>query len=151
MDFARILLGFCTDFARIWRRFCPNFLRILYGFCADYARILRGLCVVSPGFSHISPASLLGFCVDFMQILPGFCTNFVRILRGFRAGFCEDLAEILCKMFCVDFARMMRGFCQSFDLPIFESYKKEHQLQCSQFEKKTNQSQFLFKSMFNFL
>ena len=35
--------------------------------------------------------------------------------------------------------------------PIFESYKKEHQLQCSQFEKKTNQSQFLFKSMFNFL
>ena len=27
---------------------------------------------------------------------------------------------------------------------------KEHQLQCSQFKKKTNQSQFLFKSMFNF-
>ena len=73
--------------------------------------ILCKLCSDFPGFSHISPASMLGFCADFTLILRGFCLDFAPEFARFCVNFAQDFVTNL-QGLCTDFVQnVLSGFC----------------------------------------
>ena len=117
LDFARILLGRCSDFARVLFGFREGVIRIYLGlqdllgdhsfFFSELAWILHGFAWTLLGFDSDCTWAVLGFFAALARIIMrGFCVGFIWILQGF----CSDLNRIVFGLSLSCIPRCLFGF-----------------------------------------